>query len=100
LVYAVASPAQREVFFEEQIVSFCKNLNGECNNGLPLSITGNASAAAFACNAGPAECTFYIFENNINSSKIKNQDDLEARIKELNEYIGELSVENKFFKKN
>jgi hypothetical protein len=24
----------------------------------------------------------YIFENNINSSKIKNQDDLEARIKE------------------
>jgi len=26
--------------------------------------------------------------------------ELEARIKELNEYIGELSVENKFFKKN
>ena len=24
----------------------------------------------------------YIFENNINSSKIKNQDDLEAKIKE------------------
>ena len=41
----------------------------------------------------------YVFENNLNSSKINNQADLEAKIKELNEYIGELSVENKFFKK-
>ncbi len=40
-----------------------------------------------------------VFENNLNSSKINNQAGLEAKIKELNEYIGELSVENKFFKK-
>jgi hypothetical protein len=33
------------------------------------------------------------------SSKLNNQAVLEAKIKELNEYIGELSVENKFFKK-
>lgn len=42
----------------------------------------------------------YVFENNLNSSKINSQADLEAKIKELNEYIGELSVENKFLKKN
>ena len=45
------------------------------------------------------ESGYYIFENNLNSSKINSQDALEAKIKELNEYIGELSVENKFFKK-
>lgn len=41
-----------------------------------------------------------IFEGNSISSKLNAQADLEAKIKELNEYIGELSVENKFFKKN
>ncbi len=41
----------------------------------------------------------YDFENRLNSSKFSTQADLEAKIKELNEYIGELSVENKFFKK-
>lgn len=40
-----------------------------------------------------------IFEDNSISSKLNNQAVLEAKIKELNEYIGELSVENKFFKK-
>jgi transposase-like protein len=40
-----------------------------------------------------------IFEDNSLSSKLNAQADLEAKIKELNEYIGELSVENKFFKK-
>lgn len=40
-----------------------------------------------------------IFEISLNSSKPNNQAVLEAKIKELNEYIGELSVENKFFKK-
>jgi len=41
----------------------------------------------------------FVFEDHSISSKLNNQADLEARIKELNEYIGELSVENKFFKK-
>lgn len=44
----------------------------------------------------------YVFESNQNSFKINSQaaqGNLEAKIKELNEYIGELSVENKFFKK-
>ncbi len=41
----------------------------------------------------------YVFENNLTSSKINSQADLQAKIKELNEYIGELSVENKFFKR-
>ena len=40
-----------------------------------------------------------VFENNTISSKLNNQAALEDKIKELNEYIGELSVENKFFKK-
>jgi len=40
-----------------------------------------------------------IFEDSLISSKLSNQAALEAKIKELNEYIGELSVENKFFKK-
>ena len=34
------------------------------------------------------------------SSKSSKIADAEAQIRKLNEYIGELSVENKFFKKN
>jgi transposase len=41
----------------------------------------------------------FVFEDNSISSKLNDQADLESKIKELNEYIGELSVENKFFKK-
>lgn len=41
----------------------------------------------------------FIFEDHTFSSKINSQTVLEVKIKELNEYIGELSVENKFFKK-
>ena len=41
-----------------------------------------------------------VFEDNGLSLKLNKQAELEAQIKRLNEYIGELSVENKFFKKN
>ncbi len=41
----------------------------------------------------------FVFEENSISSKLNNSKALEDKIKELNEYIGELSVENKFFKK-
>ena len=41
----------------------------------------------------------FVFENSSISSKLNNQAALETKIKQLNEYIGELSVENKFFKK-
>lgn len=41
-----------------------------------------------------------IFEVDGLSSKSNKLSELEAQIKSLNEYIGELSVENKFFKKN
>lgn len=38
----------------------------------------------------------FVFEDN---SKSGNQAVLEAKIRELNEYVGELAIENKFFKK-
>ena len=41
-----------------------------------------------------------IFEDTSSSSKISRESELEARISKLNEYIGELAIENKFFKKN
>ena len=40
-----------------------------------------------------------IFEDAHQSSKISLESKLEAKISKLNEYIGELAVENKFFKK-
>ena len=40
-----------------------------------------------------------IFEDGLISSKLNKQSDLEDKIRELNEYIGELAIENKFFKK-
>ncbi len=44
---------------------------------------------------GPA-----VFEDANFSVKVSRESELEAKIRKLNEYIGELSVENKFFKKN
>jgi transposase len=41
-----------------------------------------------------------VFIDSSRSSKSSKIGDLEAQIRSLNEYIGELSVENKFFKKN
>ncbi len=41
-----------------------------------------------------------VFEDGSVYSKSNKQADLEAQVRKLNEYIGELSVENKFFKKN
>jgi len=41
-----------------------------------------------------------LFEDYRLSSKKNREAELEAQIKKLNEYIGELAVENKFFKKN
>ena len=41
-----------------------------------------------------------VFEVEGLSSKSVKIADAEAQIRKLNEYIGELSVENKFFKKN
>lgn len=41
-----------------------------------------------------------IFVDNSRSSKLSKINDLESQVRILNEYIGELAVENKFFKKN
>jgi len=41
-----------------------------------------------------------IFEDAASSSKVSRESELEAKISKLNEYIGELAIENKFFKKN
>ena len=41
-----------------------------------------------------------IFADGAKSSKSSRINDLEDQISKLNEYIGELAVENKFFKKN
>lgn len=41
-----------------------------------------------------------VFADGSRSLKSSKISDLEAQIRSLNEYIGELSVENKFFKKN
>ncbi len=41
-----------------------------------------------------------IFADTTLSSKISREAELEIKISKLNEYIGELAIENKFFKKN
>jgi len=41
-----------------------------------------------------------VFDDGVTSSKSSRVAELEAQVRKLNEHIGELSVENKFFKKN
>ncbi len=67
----VAAPADvKPLLFEEQINSFCYiSGQGNCQNGVPFSLSGKALSPAFdACQnaqiSNVFSCTAYIFENN------------------------------------
>jgi hypothetical protein len=55
------------LLFDEQLKAFC-GIAGSCNNGVPLSIAGRASAFGLeACRSSSStivSCTWFIFENN------------------------------------
>ena len=65
--YAWMPPIERSNLFEEQINSFCA-ISGECNSGVPFSISGRISAFGFdSClsqNSSVSSCTWFIFQNN------------------------------------
>ena len=67
--YSILSPIDRASLFEEQINSFCGiSGSGSCVNGVPISISGRASAfgmdACMGNNSTVESCTLFIFENN------------------------------------
>lgn len=68
--YSILPPFERSSLFEEQISSFCAiSGSGSCQNGVPFSISGRASAfglnACMSNNSTVESCTLFIFENNI-----------------------------------
>ncbi len=67
--YSILPPLERSTLFEEQISSFCGiSGSGSCENGVPFSISGRASAfgmnACMSNNSTVESCTLFIFENN------------------------------------
>jgi hypothetical protein len=67
--YSILPPLERSSLFEEQIASFCAiSGSSSCTNGIPLSISGRASAfgmnACLSNNSTVESCTLFIFENN------------------------------------
>jgi len=67
LYYAIVPDTAKVELFEEQVSSFCR-ISGACTSGIPLSITGRASAFGLdACKSASSDvisCTLFIFENN------------------------------------
>ncbi|MFA6064689.1 MAG: hypothetical protein WCW44_00180 [archaeon] len=67
LYYAIVPDNAKVSLFEEQVGSFCR-ISGACSNGVPISITGKASAFGLdACKSATSDvvsCTLFIFENN------------------------------------
>jgi len=70
MVYVVVPNDMKQDLFAEQINSFCVITGSEnCENGVPYSIVGKASAIAFNSCQNPATknvaaCSLYIFQNN------------------------------------
>jgi len=67
--YSILPPQDRASLFEEQINSFCNiSGSGACENGVPVSISGRASAfgmdSCMSTNSSVESCTLFIFENN------------------------------------
>ncbi len=67
--YSFLPTQDRASLFEEQINSFCSiSGSGACQNGVPISISGRASAfgmeSCMSNNSSVESCTLFIFENN------------------------------------
>jgi len=67
LYYVWVPVSEKNLLFEEQIKSFC-SVSGECNNGVPFSISGRISAfgsdSCLSDKSTISTCTWFIFENN------------------------------------
>jgi len=70
ITYSLAPASYRGVWFDEQISAFCNISSSDaCISGRPVSITGNATGAAFSACQSPSSssivsCAGYIFNNN------------------------------------
>lgn len=70
LAYSFSPESERGLWFEEQTRAFC-GISGSdsCINGIPVSISGRATAGAFSACQNPStsnlsDCTIFILQNN------------------------------------
>ncbi len=70
VAYSLSPVEERGLWFEEQTRSFCSISGSDsCEGGVPLSISGRATAGAFSSCQNPStsnisDCTFFILQNN------------------------------------